>query len=433
MLYVQGNHHEFHKIFAAPRRGTRTLQDNSIATGEEPPSTLDKRSRLSLRHQLLQLEQSWHCITYNQKMKPENPQTKYMDEFNQEVEIGLAKLKNLYQSKSNDGRLTTNARSKLNVTLCALNEHLLKPFWESPTEVNGIEIIVASNPKLGDDTSLKDDYLFEPWYRFMQAELMGDERSESVKLVLHPPFDFSTGAHGSGERNRQMASNTNIQFKLCYGYQRKQGHLPVLQVSLGPKILYGNGSNFNIPIQAVNSIRADWVRDDSFTPEFTSSLDREGYDSEPSHNTLAHYLLFSGFAYRLRELDNRIPMVRSERDSLIDICNNTLYPARDTGLLRSEPSTNMVSGFVVFAGGDQIRLYKLDAFEVPDWVANIDTPPSYTGLPIPIPNETANAAYALHAIREGGEDIEGKFKVYEGTRAIIQKLHESGTKDRFAF
>lgn len=159
----------------------------------------------------------------------------------------------------------------------------------------------------------------------------------SDTLVVPLPYGFSTGTHGSGQRNAAAASSLTVFFSSVSQLGKREIKEPSLAVSIERPLMSDSSTHFTLG--EVEAIR--FSENDKFTPYVSGNYGK--YKLVERGNALTHYLTFRQFAnysnLRKREGFN-------VTDEEWEKCQKYLVePEGFSNLWNYDQSTRSVSGF----------------------------------------------------------------------------------------
>ncbi|MBS3169728.1 hypothetical protein J4210_04545 [Candidatus Woesearchaeota archaeon] len=221
----------------------------------------------------------------------------------------------------------------------------------------------------------------------------------------HLPFSFTTGTHGSGERDAVGASCTSVSFSVLTLLPHFH---PVLKLNLEssnygairtPSLLIG---------EEVKSVRLVSVDDLAFSPIY------DGWSDDLRRTSaLSHYLNFKGFS-RTSINPELIPDC-SWKESVVDMMRKISYLS--TASFDDFYHNRVWSGFVALDEPQGITLYEVDHLAMPAELEGTDQG---------IQKSLVCAAYAVFLQRQ--ENSGEKITAYRGKESI--RALSSVTKER---
>jgi len=299
-----------------------------------------------------------------------------------------------------------------------INMLLYEAILQHPSEVNAVRIPVSVSlhrnetglPDAG--TRYSGRYKLE---RFLRSALGTEEIPECVpfEFVKHLPYEFTTGTHGSGERNAMEYSCPNIAAETGVFLDDVPAYLMIDLSDIG-WLWHEKGYLFP---DEIKSISLEHVPDEQFTPMVVMGKDRE-YSLKKTPGSAMHYLYFRGFkGSAIKEKD--IPSKRWKKD-VSAIVLRTLIPEMSTQLFTTRwglRNPAAFSGFAADVHGEEPVLYEFDNVSIP-WSLR---PSCAFGI---------NAIMAAYAIIQQRNKPGSNIKSYTGAE-IIRRLAQFEMRREF--
>ncbi|HLC66867.1 MAG TPA: hypothetical protein VJK52_04465 [Candidatus Nanoarchaeia archaeon] len=246
-----------------------------------------------------------------------------------------------------------------------LNGLLYSAIVQYPAAVNAVRVSTIIHPNRSEEGLPDSRTIFSGRYKlkyFLKAALGIETLPETVEFefVKHLPYSFTTGTHGSGERNAMGAS--------CPILSIQTGCMKTdVPVFLGVDVADANSimqEEIHLFPDEVQAMTLTKVSEKEFTP-IARMHDRK-YELSPSRSSAMHYVLYRGFqSYGVNGAD--IPN-KNWKEGVIAIVGRVLVPNRSTGLFSDKwrfLSPVSVSGFAVDASGAESVLYEFTDVSIP--------------------------------------------------------------------
>ncbi len=193
---------------------------------------------------------------------------------------------------------------------------------------------------------------------YLKHALDLNELSKEIqfRFVKHLPFTFTTGTHGSGERDARSASLENIAVETAVFKTDLPAYL-MIDVADGGLC---HRKAYLLPDE-IKSIKLGWVDDKEFSQNLRGSFDTPVL--EPSHSSAGHYLWYKGFgSYCMRE--EYVPAGKWKK-GIVQIVGKVLTPKYSTKLLIQEYNTQFLNGFAALPSENGIILYEFKDVQLP--------------------------------------------------------------------
>ena len=311
---------------------------------------------------------------------------------------------------------TRGDRDELDTIAGEMNAILCQAIEQYPTEVNAVRIPALIS------IGRKDDRLPHHGTIFSGRAVLNDflcTVSETEKLsgvvefefVKHLPYTFTTGSHGSKERDAMTASCRNIAVETT----GRENTLAYFEIAMRDNQALMEECIYLFPDE-IQSIKLEQVSDNEFTPCIQKTNSK--YELTAPLSSAGHYLYFKGFEGYMISSDH-IPNIK-RRDDIAKLLKYVILPDRTTGLFRIEErriQTSYFSGFAADISGNEPVLYEFDSVPIPRGLRNNEIPGR--GLML-----------AANAIIQHRKKPQSNIQTYTGNK-IIGKLADLGDKRKF--
>ena len=319
------------------------------------------------------------------------------------------RVTDLFDIARQDGTLEQRTRACIE-----LNEIFCRAIYLFPHLVKGIEV------KLKEGTEQKSEEFFRTyssdygrfWYESFFEFYKKEHGVNPTPLVFQLPYGFTTGTHGSGERNAMMHSRDTLALTSILKRDKPSTKIPALALEIRAPLITSSHTSFSL--DDVESIQFSDKGD--FTPWIDN---RQGKDVLIKRgNYLGYYFTFrdfSNFSNFRRGIDGmKFGRLSKEQKDKINL-----------ELVEAQSFTNLWH--------DDYKTGKLETGFLVCWPhsANVGDFVLYELSGIPLPNKNSHEANALlyHEILKNNRDVVSRTKQYKG-EDIIKRLVEIPVQPR---
>ncbi|MBI4152189.1 hypothetical protein HY495_00630 [Candidatus Woesearchaeota archaeon] len=326
---------------------------------------------------------------------------------NSELERKINELRDLPKTWSAKDRDNLEQARRIAVEL---NTVLHTAIHHFVPDVNAVQIVLE--PQAQDDiiSMVRREIYFNlnrhDWESYVKSRFPLAP-PEPFVFNAHLPFNFTTGTHGSGERDAIGASHTTVS---CSVLANLPDLCPVLQLNLESSDYAAIKTPYFLIGDEVKSVRLVSIDDRDFSPLYG------GFSSDlGKRSALSHYLFFKGFSRTLIN-GNLIPDCEW-KEEVVNIMRNVSYLS--TTSFTDFYQNNRWSGFAALQEPQGITLYDVNDLALPSELVGVD---------LGIQKSLVCAAYAVFLQRQGNASEE--ITAYSGKKAI-GILSPVETKRRF--